>query len=84
MNAPTRLLTTAFLFCTLLAVAQKPKTSKPTTPETAFVVPVRLEQELLRLSTISGGKVGYMCRASGEWQDHCAEWERQISNGQFV
>lgn len=52
------LLAIALSCCGLLAVAQKPKASKVAALQPAFVVPVRLEQELLRLSAISGGKVG--------------------------
>lgn len=58
MNVLTHLLTSAFIFCTLLAVAQKPKPANSPAQTTAFAVPVRLEQELLRLSNLSGGKVG--------------------------
>jgi len=58
MNLFTKLLTTVFIFCTLLTVAQKPKTNKPAVLSTAFTVPARLSQELLRLSDRSGGKVG--------------------------
>ena len=58
MNSSTKLLTIAILFCAQVVSAQKPKTSKSPTPEPAFTVPVRLEQELMRLSNMSGGKVG--------------------------
>ncbi|GAB4020400.1 class A beta-lactamase [Spirosoma migulaei] len=60
MNFSTKLLTTGFIFCTVLAIAQKPKANKTATPTPApaFTVPVRLEQELLRLSNLSAGKVG--------------------------
>ena len=58
MNTSTKLLTIAFIGCSPLVFAQKPKASKPVVPQPAFTVPARLEKELLRLSDISGGKVG--------------------------
>ncbi len=58
MNVPAKLLTTTFLFLSLFTFAQKAKTGKAVVAQPAFTVPARLEQELLRLSTISGGKVG--------------------------
>ncbi|UFH56875.1 serine hydrolase [Spirosoma sp. KNUC1025] len=58
MHFPVNLLTALFLLCATQAIAQKPKASKPAAPQPTFTVPVRLEQELLRLSSLSGGKVG--------------------------
>ncbi|MVM31315.1 class A beta-lactamase [Spirosoma sp. HMF4905] len=60
MKLATNLLTFSVLFCTHLGIAQKPKLSKATAPAPApaFTVPVRLEQELFRLSNLSAGKVG--------------------------
>ncbi|MBD2754962.1 class A beta-lactamase [Spirosoma validum] len=58
MHLPINLLTVTFLCCSLLSFAQKAKTTKSAPAQPAFTVPVRLEQELLRLSSLSGGKVG--------------------------
>lgn len=58
MHFPTKLLTIAFLFCSLLSFGQKSKLAKSTPAQPTFTVPARLEQELLRLSNLSGGKVG--------------------------
>ena len=58
MHVFIKLLTATFIFCSLVTSAQKPKLSKPVAASATFIVPVRLEQELLRLSNVSGGKVG--------------------------
>ncbi|MFD2933023.1 class A beta-lactamase [Spirosoma flavum] len=58
MNSYTKTLAITLVFFAHLSVAQKPKTGKATASEPAFSVPVRLEQELQRLSNLSGGKVG--------------------------
>lgn len=58
MNKYTKLLAIAALFCANLSIAQKQKTKKIIEPAAVFTVPARLTQELMRLSDMSGGKVG--------------------------
>ncbi|AKD56419.1 class A beta-lactamase [Spirosoma radiotolerans] len=58
MNKYTKLLVITALFWANLSVAQKQKATKLAEPTAAFTVPVRLSQELMRLSDMSGGKVG--------------------------
>jgi beta-lactamase class A len=53
-----KLLPLLAFFCLQFAFAQKAKTTKQSTPESQTAIPARLERELLRLSDISGGKVG--------------------------
>ncbi|QIP14844.1 class A beta-lactamase [Spirosoma aureum] len=58
MNTFTKLLSLFLLLGGQLTIAQKPKAAKQTVPQLQTALPVRLEQELIRLSDISGGKVG--------------------------
>ena len=57
MHTFTKLLAITALLGSQLLLAQKPKIAKPA-EQAAFVVPTRLEQELQRLSDLSGGVVG--------------------------
>jgi beta-lactamase class A len=74
MRLSTPFLAVILALTVYLSVAQKTKNTATTPPPPAFTVPIRLEQELLRLSGISGGKVGI-------WATHIESGKTISQNG---